>query len=158
AARPFASIEDFARRVPMPRRDLESLATAGAFGGFYRQASEASAGTRPQASPRARPFCDRRKALWRVPPLVAARPLDAPPDDAAPSPLAPMTVRERQHADYEVLGMTCGPHPMALARAELARAGVTPARELANLRDGQRVRVGGVAIVRQRPGTAKGFF
>ena len=137
SSRPFASIEDFARRVPMPRRDLESLATAGAFAGFA---------------------IDRREALWRVPALSAAGPLDAPPDDDQPSPLVEMTARERQHADYEVLGMTCGPHPMALARSDLIRAGVTPACELAHLRDGQRVRVGGVAIVRQRPGTAKGFF
>jgi error-prone DNA polymerase len=136
-ARPFASIEDFARRVPMPRRDLESLATAGAFGGFA---------------------LERREALWRVPALVAAGPLDAPPVDDEPSPLDPMTARERQHADYDVLGMTTGPHPMALARDDLVRAGVTPACELAHLRNGQRVRVGGVAIVRQRPGTAKGFF
>jgi error-prone DNA polymerase len=137
SSRPFASIEDFARRVPMPRRDLESLATAGAFAGFA---------------------LDRREALWRVPALSAAGPLDAPPDDDQPSPLDEMTARERQHADYEVLGMTTGPHPMALARNDLVRAGVTPACELAKLRNGQRVRVGGVAIVRQRPGTAKGFF
>jgi error-prone DNA polymerase len=35
--------------------------------------------------------------------------------------------------------------------------GVTPARQLARMRHGSKVRVAGWVIVRQRPGTAKGF-
>jgi error-prone DNA polymerase len=132
----FTSLEDFARRVPTRKRDLEALAGAGASRGFA---------------------LERREALWRASALLSAGPLDAPPLPE-PSPLEEMTARERQHADYELLGLTCGPHPMALERGELARAGVVRACDLEKLRDGQTVRVGGVAIVRQRPGTAKGFF
>jgi error-prone DNA polymerase len=46
---------------------------------------------------------------------------------------------------------------MALRRAELAARGVRRARDLATGTDGERVRVAGSVIVRQRPGTAKGF-
>jgi error-prone DNA polymerase len=46
---------------------------------------------------------------------------------------------------------------MALQRAALRRQGVVRARDLAQSPDGRRVRVAGSVIVRQRPGTAKGF-
>jgi error-prone DNA polymerase len=46
---------------------------------------------------------------------------------------------------------------MAMARAELSQRGVLRAVELARAGDGARVRVAGSVIVRQRPGTAKGF-
>jgi error-prone DNA polymerase len=69
-----------------------------------------------------------------------------------------MELVERIAADYRGTGMTTGPHPMALCRARLARAGVLSAAELADLPNGRRVQVAGTVIVRQRPGTAKGFF
>src|SRR5207237_2278754 len=56
--------------------------------------------------------------------------------------------------------LTLGPHPMALRRWELARDPGRPILRAADLRhvpDGERVRVAGNVIVRQRPGTAKGF-
>jgi len=71
--------------------------------------------------------------------------------------LREMTATERLVADYAGTGVTLGPHPMALRRAELARQGVTRALDLPALEDGRRVRVAGSVIVRQRPGTAKGF-
>src|SRR5712692_5222252 len=86
---------------------------------------------------------------------------------------------ERLAADYGGTGVTVGPHPMALRRRALAAAGVTRAIDLARVTvdgqtqltamgrqgsrssrsivDGTRVRVAGSVIVRQRPGTAKGF-
>jgi error-prone DNA polymerase len=68
-----------------------------------------------------------------------------------------MTVTERLVADYRGTGVTVGPHPMALRRSDWARLGVTPAAGLAALAGGRRVRVAGAVVVRQRPGTAKGF-
>ncbi|CUS37667.1 putative DNA-directed DNA polymerase [Candidatus Nitrospira nitrificans] len=78
---------------------------------------------------------------------------------AAPetSPLREMTEVERLEADYGGTGVTLGRHPLAMRRAELMRAGVTRARDLARGAAGGRVRVAGSVIVRQRPGTAKGF-
>jgi error-prone DNA polymerase len=68
-----------------------------------------------------------------------------------------MTLEERIVADYAGTGLTIGPHPMALRRAELSLRGVWRARDLPNGRHGRRVRVAGAVITRQRPGTAKGF-
>ena len=72
-------------------------------------------------------------------------------------PIADMTMPERLAADYAGTGLTLGPHPMRLRRSALARAGVLTAADLANGTNGGRVRVAGSVIVRQRPGTAKGF-
>jgi error-prone DNA polymerase len=53
--------------------------------------------------------------------------------------------------------MTIGPHPMAYRREQMNRLGVRRATELPHLPNGRQVRVAGCVIVRQRPGTAKGF-
>src|SRR2546428_7818258 len=68
-----------------------------------------------------------------------------------------MTEGERLVADYAGTGVTLGRHPMAMRRAELRRRGVLSARELGGAANETRVRVAGSVIVRQRPGTAKGF-
>ena len=68
-----------------------------------------------------------------------------------------MNDHERLHADYAGMGLTIGPHPMSLRRDDMALRGVLRAVDLASARDGRRVRVAGMVITRQRPGTAKGF-
>ena len=68
-----------------------------------------------------------------------------------------MDDNERLHADYAGTGLTIGPHPMALRRDDLALRGVLRASDLPQAKDGRRVRVAGMVITRQRPGTAKGF-
>jgi error-prone DNA polymerase len=68
-----------------------------------------------------------------------------------------MSDGDRLQADYAVMGLTIGPHPMALRRGELAMRGVLRAVDLPQARNGRRVRVAGMVITRQRPGTAKGF-
>ncbi len=141
ARAPFASIDELARRVPQLRQDeLRQLAEVGALNSI-------GAG-------------HRRDALWqaaragrRVGPLLEELP---EPDPA--SPLAPMTPDERLLADYRGSELTIGPHPMAWRRAELDRLGATRAADLPRTPNGRRVRVGGSVIVRQRPGTAKGFL
>jgi len=72
-------------------------------------------------------------------------------------PLKPMTEAERLVADYAGTGLTIGRHPMALRRDELAMRGILRAGDLRTARPGRRVRVAGMVITRQRPGTAKGF-
>ncbi len=52
--------------------------------------------------------------------------------------------------------MTTGDHPVTFVRAQLERRGITRAAALAQLPDGARARIGGIVVVRQRPGTAKG--
>ncbi len=74
------------------------------------------------------------------------------------SPLRPMTIEERVNADFRGTGLTIGRHPMAYRREELNKLGVKRAIDLREIRNGVWVRVAGWIIVRQRPGTAKGFL
>ena len=87
--------------------------------------------------------------------VQSLRAAESSPDTA--SPLQPMDAGERLQADYAGTGLTIGPHPMALHRTTLALRGVLRAADLPQSRDGRRVRVAGMVITRQRPGTAKGF-
>ena len=66
-----------------------------------------------------------------------------------------MTLPERVRADYEVMELTTGPHPMKLVREQLAD--VWRATDLAQAKHGSIIRIAGNVICRQRPGTAKGF-
>ena len=144
----FTSIEDVVRRTGLRRDELTTLADIGALNAFTHE---------------------RRSAMWQVEQAVrrtgdlyagledttqgAGHEAEAPPA----SPLRPMTVHERLHADYAGTGLTIGPHPMALRRGDMALRGVLRASDLPQARNGRRVRVAGMVITRQRPGTAKGF-
>ncbi|MBI1791793.1 MAG: error-prone DNA polymerase [Acidobacteria bacterium] len=138
ARRPFASIDDLTRRVPELRKDeLRQLAAVGALNPLEQT--------------------HRRDALWEV--ERAARPagplleqVTAPPAPVLP----PMTGRERLAADFRGVGLTVGRHPMAHRRAQLP-GGVLRAADLRQVPTNRWVRVAGCVIVRQRPGTAKGF-
>ena len=68
-----------------------------------------------------------------------------------------MTGDEEMAADFRAGSISTGPHPISFARADLDRRGVTRAGDLRHVRDGRRATIAGVVIVRQRPGTAKGF-
>jgi error-prone DNA polymerase len=68
-----------------------------------------------------------------------------------------MSPLDRTLADYKNSGLTVGPHIMKHLRDELARDGVWRASDLKRARDGQWAKIAGLVIVRQRPGTAKGF-
>ena len=101
---------------------------------------------------------ERRAALWEA--ERVGRPAGALYEELAAaeaSPLRPMTAEERLVADYDGTGLTLGPHPMAFRRGRLLRMGVSRAADLAAFRHGAWVKVAGAVVVRQRPGTAKGF-
>ena len=70
------------------------------------------------------------------------------------SPLRRMDAFERLQADYSGLSLTTGPHPMALIRDRMPD--LWRAADLTQVKNGQQVRIGGMVICRQRPGTAKG--
>ena len=63
---------------------------------------------------------------------------------------------ERLQADYDGMNLTTGPHAMALLRGSLP-ADIWRAADLPRAAHGQRARIAGNVICRQRPGTAKGF-
>jgi error-prone DNA polymerase len=59
-------------------------------------------------------------------------------------------------ADYATTGLTLGPHPLKLLRGGLP-AGTVSCQDLGRLSHGSAVRIGGLVVARQRPGTAKGI-
>jgi error-prone DNA polymerase len=60
-------------------------------------------------------------------------------------------------ADYATTGLTTSTHPVGLLRPRLHAGGAVDVGALERMRHGDRVRVGGLVIARQRPGTAKGI-
>jgi len=68
-----------------------------------------------------------------------------------------MSQAEEVLADYRTMGLSLNAHPMKFLRDGLERLGVAPAEQLKVLPNGRPVRVAGIVLVRQRPGTAKGI-
>jgi error-prone DNA polymerase len=152
AGRPFSSIDDLAGRVPELRKDeLVRLAQIGALN---------QVGQTDQTDQRGTSALQRRSALWQVErAMQSVGPLlSSLEEEDAACPLQPMTQKDRLVADLHGTGMTLGPHPMAYFRPDLIRMKVQRATDLNNLPSGERVRVAGFVIARQRPGTAKGFI
>ena len=139
--RPFTGIDDLSHRVPELRKDeLRKLAAIGALN-FIQGA------------------VNRRDALWQVERVTraAGELYEELAEKDGDSPLLPMTRPERMDADFRGTGLTIGRHPVAYHRAELNKLDALRAIDIRKLRDGTIVRVAGWVIVRQRPGTAKGF-
>jgi error-prone DNA polymerase len=67
-----------------------------------------------------------------------------------------MAAEDEVQADYQTTGLSLKAHPISFFRDALRSRGCVTAADLAGLRDGRRVRVGGIVLLRQRPGTAKG--
>jgi error-prone DNA polymerase len=174
--RPFTSLDDLHQRVPELRKDeLRKLAAVGAlnFIGTRTSCPPAGEARSTKLVDIERPFAlraqadrmsalrasgNRRDALWQVERVARdVGPLYEKLEEDSHSPLVPMTLNERLNADLRGTGITIGRHPMAHQRAWLNTVNVIRAADLKNLRNGQWVRVAGWVIVRQRPGTAKGF-
>jgi len=145
-AGPFRSLSELASRAGAGAPALELLAWSGACDSLAMGAGGAS---------------PRRLALWQlgvaapghgVPGGVQlALPLNLP----APPRLRDLSGWEAMLADYETAGLTVSSHPLALLREGLP-AGTVHSGLLEQLRHGSRVRVGGLVVARQRPGTAGG--
>jgi error-prone DNA polymerase len=145
---PFQGARDLARRCALREDELTALAHAGALASI----PDGSRGPGQSAG------LSRRSALWQV----AAAGKDQGPlydtlDDTSTSPLPEMSRFEETVSDYVTTEMTAGPHLIAYYRSMLRRQEVCSAEELSRHRDGDLVRMGGAVVVRQRPGTAKGF-
>jgi error-prone DNA polymerase len=160
----FASIEDLVRRTGLRRDELMTLADVGALNAFTNERRSAlwqvERAVRPsgalfgdQIGDRGPGIGDREKSEIRNDEPETYRP--PAPDPRSPLPV--MAAGERLRADYAGTSLTIGPHPMALRRGEMALRGVLRACDLPQARHGRRVRVAGMVITRQRPGTAKGF-
>ncbi|MEO8690981.1 MAG: OB-fold nucleic acid binding domain-containing protein, partial [Solirubrobacteraceae bacterium] len=144
AAGPFRSLGDLASRAGAGRPALAQLAWAGVCDSLCASTHS------------------RREVLWE---LGVAAPGETVQDGTQLSlplelPGAPelrvLEPWESMIADYATTGLTLGRHPMALLRPQLP-AGTVSVRELETLGHETRVRIGGLVVARQRPGTAKGI-
>jgi error-prone DNA polymerase len=104
---------------------------------------------------------NRRHGTWEA---MALSDLPAPLFDdlvtpPVATPLPAMPANEEVIADYSTTGLSLKKHPVWFAREALSRWRVSTAAEIqdaARFPDGKIVRVAGLVLVRQRPGTASG--
>ena len=75
-------------------------------------------------------------------------------DDAIELP--PLKQEEAVAEDYAVFGLSLRNHPMAFMRQELRAKAMITAADLKTLQNGKFVKIAGLVLFRQRPGTAKG--
>ncbi|MCA3716954.1 MAG: error-prone DNA polymerase [Brevundimonas sp.] len=142
AAAPFRNLEDLRVRAALPPSALDRLAEADAYGSLdltRRQGMWAARGAPPASSA----------------PLFEAMGLDEA-DGAPPSALPQLTPGEEVVGDYQSIRLSLKGHPVAFLRERLAKAGAITASAYQATKDNRRVAVGGVVLVRQRPGSAKG--
>jgi error-prone DNA polymerase len=135
AVRPFGSLQDLAVRAELDRGQLEALAAAGACATLTG---------------------NRHQAFWAVAGTEAELPLAPAAEEIAVPMLAQPTEGEDLVADYRHLGLTLGRHPLALLRTFFEPRRVLRASDLLMQPSGIRVRVAGLVVTRQRPGTASG--
>jgi error-prone DNA polymerase len=104
---------------------------------------------------------DRRQALWafsvKDQPQALFRDQPSPYTADEQSVVLPaMTDSEHVAYDYATLGLSIKAHPVSFIRQDLEALRITPTSKLAELKDGMKVNVAGLVLVRQRPGTASG--
>jgi error-prone DNA polymerase len=165
-ARPYQSVEDMHRRSGVPVSALEKLAEADAFQSLG---------------------LNRRDALWTIrglsdtslplfdglSPVMAG---EGPPSTTSPDasrglrafarhdteephvPLMPMTAGRQVVEDYRSTGLSLRRHPVSFLRQDLAARGIVRCADLETLKDGKRLTVAGIVLVRQRPGSARGVL
>ena len=141
AGQPFRDIDDLHRRAALDDHDMTCLARAGALealsGHRYQAHWDAAGVDRPSAL---------AKATQATAPYRTAVALEGPAEG------------EEMLADYRYLGLTLGPHPMALLRGEPEFRRCRTAKELQGFCQGQFIQVAGIVTCRQRPGTATGVM
>lgn len=104
---------------------------------------------------------DRRQALWDARalhdapslPLFAEKKEDG---DEVRFDLPRMPTCEHVVADYQTLRLSLKAHPMAFLRKSMAQQGYRATDALTRMRNGQTVKLAGIVLIRQRPGSAKG--
>ncbi|NUT01183.1 MAG: error-prone DNA polymerase, partial [Sphingomonas sp.] len=143
SARPYAHVEDLRSRGRVPVHAIERLAAADAFRSIA---------------------LDRRAALWDARALKQAPDLplfvaaDARDEGAElePARLPEMPLSEHVVNDYQTIRLSLKAHPMAFLRERYTAQKFITADRLPGIRDGKRVSMAGLVLIRQRPGSAKG--
>jgi len=137
----YVGVDDAARRGGADRKSLERLAEADAFRSLG---------------------LDRRQALWvtkgvetAVPEMFAAQPAVGRP---VPAPLPAMPLGQHIVEDYHWTGLSLKAHPLSFLRDDLARRRMVTAGSLRGRKNGERLTVAGIVLVRQRPGKGNVVF
>jgi len=135
--RPFKDVTDLCVRADLDNRARASLADSGALRGLVGH---------------------RHRARWEIAGVEVQRPLfgDDCFDEEAQVPLPLPSVAQDLVADYDTLGTTLGPHPLALLRNKLAAKRFRSSKDLLTEEHGRSFSVSGLVVGRQRPGTASG--
>lgn len=138
----YRSVRDLWQRTRTPVAALERLAEADAFQALG---------------------LDRRQALWAIRGLSDSRlplfdRLEAEPDTEPAVALAAMTAGRQVVEDYRSTGLSLRRHPVSFLRDDLTASGIVRCADLVTVRDGKRLEVAGIILVRQRPGSAKGVL
>ena len=111
---------------------------------------------------------DRRDALWAVRGLSGKSAAERLPlferrelriaDNEPETRLPRMPLGQHVVHDYRSLGLSLKAHPVSFLRQRLESTGVVANEWLPSVRDGTRVSVAGLVLVRQRPGTGNAIF
>ncbi|THD66204.1 error-prone DNA polymerase [Phenylobacterium sp.] len=138
----LTTIEDYVLRSGLTRRGLELLAEADAFRSLG---------------------LSRREALWTVKGMAdevgaeKTAPIIARQSVKEAQVLLPfMSLPKEVAEDYRTTSLSLKKHPVGFYRDDLAAMRAVPCAALMGMSNGRRVSVGGLVLVRQRPGTAKG--
>ncbi len=145
--RGYDSVRDLWLRSGLSRAAIERLADADGFRSLGLDRRDALWAARELGGGKA----DDRLPLFDVAALADIR---REPDFALP----PMPIGEHVVNDYRYLSLSLKAHPLAFLRAGLAARRIVPNNSLRETPNGRRVTVSGLAIVRQRPGTASGVI
>ncbi len=132
---PFASLEDLAHRAALDKGDLQALAGADALSTLIQG--------------------HRRQAAWAAGGVEKSSPVFPTPRirEAVPMLRAPHA-GESVCADYASIGLTLGPHPLALLRQQLQSLGVITSADIGRSQNGHYVYTAGIVTTRQKPSSA----
>jgi error-prone DNA polymerase len=141
----FDSVRDLWLRTRLPPRALEKLAHADAFNALG---------------------LSRRDALWAVKALRRSGDKDdlplfarvSMPELEPDASLPPMPPGQQVVEDYRHLHLSLKAHPVSFLRADLDARGIVRQELLPSMRPGRRITIGGLVLVRQRPGNGNAIF
>ncbi|MGC1502690.1 MAG: error-prone DNA polymerase [Sulfitobacter sp.] len=137
---PYTDLEDLKARTRIDAGTMRKLAAADTFRSMNR---------------------DRRQALWDARALRDAPdlPLFRQTRDEGQEKiftLPQMPVCEHVVADYQTLRLSLRAHPMSFLRKSMAAQHYRSLADLNRMRNGQSIKIAGIVLIRQRPGSAKG--
>ncbi|MGE0325710.1 MAG: error-prone DNA polymerase, partial [Polyangiaceae bacterium] len=133
--KPFDSLHDLVLRASLKKDEVEALAEAGAL--------EALVG-------------GRRQALWRARAPRSGELFEPVELQEAQVALPALRAPEQLLLDYGRKGLSVTDHPMCHVRRALRARGVLSSEQLQDVAHGAKVKVAGVVLSRQQPGTASG--